>query len=219
MNIGQLYEEVKDNLVLEGIDKPPNRPRLIRIINRAKDDLVALLESVDPLCFLVRKSYSVDSAAASITLPDGDTEGEPRWRRILGLSRDYTSHEAIVRIYDRRSDALRESPAGFYMYREGNTLYFNDPGGAPGSMTLLLRYSAAVDDLDGTDTTAEYDYIPEEWLDLIVMRATMDLLPAANAGRYKWKERYVDRTAVLGRSAQLAVHDSPSRVKMVDAWP
>lgn len=227
MTIGELYEEIKDILATEGIETFPSKPTVVRTLNRAKDDVVALLESVDPLCFITQKDYTIASGQKYIDLPgyryEDDDHGydstDPNWRRIFGIAKFYADrYEAPAQIYDRRELALRDNAAGFWMYREANRLIFNLTSGSQEAFTLRLRYAPVVPDLAGTDTAAEYEYLPGEWLDLMTMRAALDLLPAKSAGRLKWKERSDERQVMLLRTETRKINTGPMRVQMTDFW-
>jgi hypothetical protein len=104
------------------------------------------------------------------------------------------------------------------MYREGNKLWFKDGTGSPIAGTLRLRYAPAVDDLSSDDASATYDYIPAEYLDMVVARATVDLLPAGTSSAMKWERRWGERLRQMREASSRTVHDGPARVQMVDDW-
>jgi len=227
MTLGELYEEVKDILATEGIQNFPSKAVVVRTLNRAKDDLVALLESIDPLRFVTRKDYTIASGQEYVDLPghryEDDDHGydptDPNWRRVLGIAKLYTgSHEVPGQVYDRRDLSLRDSAPGFWMYREADRLIFNLIAGSQEAFTLRVRYAPVVPSLTGTDTTVEYEYLPSEWLDVMTIRVALDLLPGKSTGRAKWKERWDERQAALLRTESQKVHTGPMRVKMTDFW-
>lgn len=216
MTLRDMIVELKDNLMLEGATEVPGDPRLRRALNRAKDDIVARVEQVDPQQFAARHDYTVVAGVASVTLPDGATPGTPRCRRILSLTQVQNGAiESMVKLYDFRDIGLKESPAGFWLYREGRLLYFNSANGAPGSMTLRLRYAAAVPDLDGTDADAAYDQLEADLIDLVVIQATLDLLPGNNVARLKWNQRLEQRWGQVERSYSRFDRSQPVRVRHV----
>jgi len=228
--IGQLINEVIDNLRFEGVDKPPETERILRALNRAKDEMVAVLESEDQNEFVTTATYSVSQGDTSITLPDGYTSAAslnitdpsgtpPAFRRLIGLTRTdlgYDLDVPVIDIRDRHSGYSFTGNTGDapILYRQGNTLRFDSESGAFTAMTLVLRYAAQVADLDGTDETARYDLFPQEWLDLIVNRATLMLMPASLAqARAKFAEVLRDRLAQLRVSRQRQIHDGPAFVR------
>ena len=221
--IAELREEVTENLTLEGLEAP-SRKRIMRALNRAKNEIVALLELIEPLRFTAQLDYDVESGDTHLDLPGfGDASDETKWRRILGLAKveSGSNYEANVCIYDRRDEGLRSAPAGFWMYREANKLYFSDIAGASGAMTLRLRYNVLVADAtegSGVELDATYGYIPDDWTDLLTTRATMFLMPAKHGMAAKWGALWAERKAVLTMAASRTIHTGPSYVKMVDEW-
>ena len=217
--IADLVEEVKDNVVREGVKDSPNKSTLVRAINRGKNDVVAFMEQSDPLAFVAQLDYLVVAGDPSIDLPGfGTVPDEARWRSIYRITTIVggLEHEAPVFVYDRRDTGVRAAPRGWWMYREANKLFFNAPEGAPGSFTLRLRYAAAVADINAADLSAEYALIPEEWLDLVVIRATLDLIPGGGAGRFKWERRWTERLDLMQRTGTRRIHQGPVSIRPVD---
>lgn len=215
--LNEMIDEVTDNLKAEGVTELPSRGHMLRTLNRAKNALVDELELYDPDLFVYRKDYSVSSGDTYITLPDGSTEGEPAVRRILGLHKIEGSAEYKIDVTSRRSQGLHDySGASFYMYPERNTLWFMtaDGTGAAQDMTIRLRYSSYVPDLTLSDGDAEYDDIPENWIDLLLIRATLRLLPGGSGGRAKWEALLNGREAHMIRNAKSRVRTEPMRMRM-----
>jgi len=213
----QMRAEVQDSCEIEGGNAPSSEVTT-RMLNRAKNEIVAQIEVLNQGHFTQRKTFTVAAGDASITLPDGSTS-DLAVRRILGLTRtDLTADvECIIHPqWDRDKfnyadlDAISYQPR---LYREGYKLYFTDRGGAAQAMTLVLRYAAAVLDLDQTDLTAKYTMIPDEWMDLITMYATLLCLPANNAGRKKYLDMYMARLETMREVVQRSTLTQPSSIE------
>jgi hypothetical protein len=209
--------DVTENLTLEGLNPPANE-RVLRALNRAKDEIVAKLETINEHWFSQRKDYTVSSGDASITLPDG-TGTDYVCRRVLSLTVVSDDVETPVRIYDWNDPTLHQSEAGYSLYLEGTKLYFYDAGGAPETGTLRLRYAAAVDDLTGKDNEETFSFIPAELCDLIVLTATIELLPgSAKDAHGKYEARLRERFDSALRLGQRPVSDGPAGIKWADEY-
>jgi hypothetical protein len=213
MTIGAMLETVKDVMRAEGIDRVPSNERIVSALNQAKNIVVEAAYSVDPPMFESRQDYTVSQGDASITLPTG-------WKKILGFhTTDQGDYEQQIKVLDRRSLEYRGSPAGLYVYREGNKLYFPETGGAIRGFSGRLRYVAAVPDLDSSDLTASYTLLDDDWGDLIWRRALVDLLPASNPGLRKWSQSYDDRLGQIIRLRSVRLDDRPMRIRSAAGHP
>lgn len=216
-SLKSLIEEVLDNLKTEGVSDIPQRNTVLRAMNRSKDVIVRELELIRPTIFLKRKDYSVSSGDASVTLPDGSTTGEPAIRRIVSVDWVYNGREYRVDVKDRNSTAKTDfTGANFWMYPEGDKLYFQSSSGelAEQSLTLRLRYAAVVPDLDLSDGDSEYDDIPNEWMDLLIIRTMLRLLPAKSSGYEKWSALQTKAEQQLLLSGKQFVKTGPLRITM-----
>lgn len=220
LSIGNMIETVKDVLKGEGLDRVPSNERLVAALNQAKDIVQEVGVSIDPLMFESRKDYTVAEGDASITLPDG-TDSDYRWLQILGFHDISIAepYEQPIQVLDRRSLEYRGSPAGLWVYREGNKLYFPETTGAIRSFTGRLRYVGAVPDLDSSDLTATFAFLDQEWSGLVWRRALVDLLPASNPGYMKWSRNYDDRLGQIMRLRSVRVNDRPMRISPVTTYP
>lgn len=197
-----MLTEVVDALSLEGVSSIPPTDRILRSLNRAKNDSVARIETVDPCAFSTRQTYD-DIAAGStyIGIPDGvnvptgvsGATVPPACRRIIGLYLVDQGVESDIPVFDRRITGSTYSAVGFWMYREGQRLYFDQFYTVSGNEEVLMRYAQVVPDLDNSDADARYSLLPSEWTDLVVLQAICDLLPGANPGRAKWLARRAER--------------------------
>lgn len=190
---------VGQNLSIEGVDTP-GPERLTQLVNRAKNHVVALRDRYDRRWFLCRKDYSVSQGDAKVDLPDG-SGSDPAFRRLAGA--EWVQSQVNVPIYefgDPQEKTTQE--AGFYLIREGRSLYFSPSTGAPATMTLRVRYSGLIPDLDTDDATDSFDRLEHDWCDLIEAYATMLGIPgAAKGASAKWEGVY---TALLGNLGVLA---------------
>ena len=226
--VGSMKEEVKANLVTEGIGAPGTE-RIVKLLNRAKNEIVAVMESLYENDFTTTATYTVTSGDAYITLPDGHTTAEdlnisdptgtpPACRRIIGLTRtDLGADDEVILIapHERHDQTVSIGMEGNkpIMYRQGNTLRFDADGGANAGMTLLLRYAQAVPDLDGATASERFDLIREEWDDLIVTRATLHAVPAEHAARNKYRELFADRIDQLRDFGQQSIRTGPVYIR------
>lgn len=198
--LGDLRAEVQDLLESEGATVPASE-RMVRALNRAKNDLVSHMERFDAAQFATRVSRSVATGDATISLPTLLLSEAP-FRRLLGVYEvGADGSEIPIPVFDRRSEAIKPlyetTNTEFWMYREGGLLYFASPTGAPRTMSVRIRYATAIEDLPGLDGAAVYN-LPDEWTDLIVIRAALDLIPATlQAAVVKWQTRLAERLANL----------------------
>jgi hypothetical protein len=210
--ISEMREEVKDILAKEGLNEPPNVKRVYTALNAAKDELVARLESLDEQRFTTRAEFDVAKDNESIELPSG-------FRRLLGLTEVTDSNgEYAIKVLDPRSEESKSCPAGFWMYREGNHLWFHDPDGAARAMTIRMRYVAKVDDLDGSAAGAEYTSIPADAARVIPLMAAADLLPSDVAGQIRWRARANEKLALILGQHNSEIATRPMRIRYVDDW-
>lgn len=200
--LAQMRNAIAENLLVEGVDTP-NPERLTQLVNRAKNHVVALRDRFDRYWFLERKDYSVSRTDASITLPDGSGE-DAAFRRLITV--EWVERKVAVAVYEH--GALQEKDygeAGFYLTREGRSLYFSARTGAPSDMTLRAHYAGLVADL-GTDDDAEgFDRLEHDWCDLVEAYATVLGVPARNEeATAKWQAVYAalrDNLTILATAA------------------
>lgn len=211
--LAELRERTTELLMLEGAAEQPNAKRLLGALNLAKNDVVGLMETLNPWAFIERVDRTVAAGDAYVSLPPQDATEAPL-RRLMGVHVvNSDGSETAVEVLELRDPAQRYYEAGFWMYPEGRRLYFSGETGADLAMTLRLRYAAEVSNLDGTDLAAEYDYLTGDWLDVVVMQAVADLLPAANPGRAKWIGRRNERVALLTPTYGRRNSSQPLRVR------
>jgi len=215
MNLGDMIDDVRDALMLEGITEVPSVGRIVRVLNRAKNDMVNRAELVYQPVFMVRKDYTVTSGDTSISLPDGSGD-DAAVHRIMGLHTVVAGTETQVALYDQRDVGTHDSSAGFWGWREGGTIYFSGTNGIDYSGTLRLRYTPQVADLDEDDTTAEYDYLPAGWTDLIPPRAILSLLPGNAPGRAKYQNEYTERLMLVEAAANRPDASTPLSVRRAE---
>jgi len=220
MTLAELMEEIKDNLLLEGIE-PPSAKRMLRAINHAKDDVTAEMQTADQGLLTARQTYTVAAGDASITLPAD-------FRELISLVRtDQNANapvECIVKDFRQLmqyvpnpNDPVLTTQAEDRptLYREGDKLYFWNTAatGAPSAMTLVLRYGQRVADLDGTSQAASFTTIPDEWEDLIQLRATLRLIPGSHKAQPKWAGDYAARLTQMRRMVSRPIRNRPLRVQ------
>jgi len=228
---GEMKAEVKDNLVAEGIEAP-GTIRVEKLLNRAKNEIVAVMESLFENDFTTTATYTVTAGDASIALPDGYTLGSalnitdpdeetapPAFRRIIGLTRTDLGQDeeaVIIAPHQRHDQTTYTGMEGNkpILYRQGNTLRFDSESGAGASMTLVLRYAQAVPDLTGNTDSERYDLIRVEWDDLIVTRATLHAVPAEHLAQGKYRLLYADRINQLREFGQQSIRTGPAHVRM-----
>lgn len=189
------------NLSIEGVEVA-NPERLTQLINRAKNHVVALRDRYDRRWFISRKDYVVVQGAASVALPDGSGE-DPAFRRLLGAK--WVERDVEVPIYEYGDPQVKDTrEAGFYLSREGRTLYFSPKTGAPAAMTLRVHYTGLVPDLGGDSAAVSFDRLEGDWCDLIEAYATMMGIPGSKPESVKkWQAVYaslLDNLGVLAAS-------------------
>ncbi|MCK4601424.1 MAG: hypothetical protein KAU28_03090 [Phycisphaerae bacterium] len=184
------------NLSIEDVDVA-NPERLTQLINRAKNHVVAMRDRYDRRWFISRKDYTVAQGDASVALPDGSGV-EPAFRRLLGAKWIERAVEVPIYEYgDPQEKSTRE--AGFYLSREGRTLYFSPKTGAPAAMTLRVHYTGLVADLNSDDDAESFDRLEGDWCDLIEAYATILGVPGQRRDSVKkWEAVYASLLGNLG---------------------
>jgi hypothetical protein len=222
----ELMSELSDNLDLEGVTRP-DTDRMVRLLNRAKNEVMAQLELLGQDQFTVRKTFAVAANDASIALPDG-SGADPAVKRILGLTRTDGNApvECVIHAHWEREQydgmegdliaIMRGRAIQPTLYREGNALYFTRTGGAAEAMTLVLRYAGKPVDLTMADLSNSYSLIPDEWTDCIAIFATIVAIPAANPARGKWSEIWKKRVETMEQAGTRLVQTGPAQVKYDD---
>ena len=219
-SVGAMRDEVTDILMGEGASEPPSSTRIVRALNRAKNDVMARLDQLSQDDLILRVDRAVATGDMYITLPDGATAGEAAMRRLLGcnvVQADAT--EDAIGISSWSAERVVDTGAfTFWMYREGSRLYFYNPTGASTVMTIRLRYTPLVPDLDGTDSDAVYTNLPLDCAELLVMRAALALLPARMKDAFaKWTLLATERENIIYQSRQRQIATEPISVKRVGA--
>lgn len=209
-----LRDEVADILTAEGINPLPGVPRIVRALNRAKNDACAKLEPLRHDLFTWRLDFEVNYPDSFISLPNGADPLYPAVRRIIGLTLvDDNDNETRIPVYDRRDPQEREND--LWMYLEQGALWFGRQDGSPQTFKFRLRYTAVPPDLTAGQGSSSYQRIPDEWADLIVLQAALDLMPVG-PGFARWKARRDERLVELLRSNSRPVDDRPIRVRRFD---
>lgn len=221
MTVADLIQELTDILTTEGVNSPPV-PRVLRALNRGKDETILELEQLDDTRTAARKDYTVAAGDASITLPgEGTGAGtipiDPPYRALLGVSEiQDDGHEVAIGVHDRRQPGVKTSGTGYWMYPEGDKFYFADPEGAPYGLTLRLRYASYIP--DATDTDDRYRDLPVDWQRLVVLKAALALLPAGSDAHEKWQRAHQTQLVNLSSSLNRARRDTPPMIHSVDGW-
>lgn len=208
-----LRDEVADILAVENISPLPGPARIVRALNRAKNDVAAKLEPLRPDLFTWRLDGSVEYPDSFITLPNGSDPLYPAVRRILGVTLLDGDAEVRVPVYARNDPRARESDLWFYW--EQGALWFGDLSGPKRTLRFRLRYAGLPGDLTVAQGDAYYQRIPDEWADVMVFQAALDMLPTGPAFA-RWRGRRDERLNELLRSNVRPVDDGPIRVRRFD---
>lgn len=229
MTLDDLLIETVDN-VEEAGRAAPSRARVLRALQRAKDECFARLEvTAAPDILVYRVDIPVAAGAASVSFPSGSVAGQPAPVRLIGVSRVDGTIETPLRVLSQheraaavQSDSLwrpLDDPSSLLvedsaLYVEGATLRFTSPGGAPAAMTIRLRYTAIPQDWAAATPSAELDrkFAPLEGA--IVALASADLIPAGPAS-LRWASRAADRLAAALDLLGQVNRTEPLHIKMV----
>lgn len=198
MNLGEMMEEVSDNVRLAGLE-PPAAARLVRLLNIAKTKVASAIEMADSELMAARTVVNLTAGQTSFALP-------PQRVRVIGLQRTDMGEAVDVPIIDARETGRRSDDAvtlrmnedlgwntgsaGLRVYFEGDTAYVESPSGAP-QCTLLLRTRNRVADLSETQRGSSFG-VPEEYHPLIVCEASAAAIPASNEeyGKHRQEANY-----------------------------
>lgn len=172
MTFEAMTQVVSENLKLEGVTGVTT-PAIHRRLNRAKDEVVALIENEHAGEFLATTTVAVTLGDASFALPAD-------FRRLISLRRidsDDTTYQSRVRIIDARDIQqwhLAKEPA---VFRRRTVMAFANKDGAPDTMTVELEYERSVPDLAEATKTSAFDDIDAEFHPIITDKATLALIP------------------------------------------
>jgi hypothetical protein len=223
MTFEDMRQELTENCELAGT-KVPQQPRIVRVLNRAKDYIGSQMELCDPEVFIARSTFTVAAGDASITMPTD-------FVRLIGLTRTDTGSDIECIIIDTRervnfqagqwwatnfgSGLNTFTPA---LYMEGAKMYFLPTTGAGSAMTLVMRYRKRITDLVLTaiSSTQTYTEIPAEWHGLIVDMATMYCLPAGAKDYAQYASRVAAGVATMQVSMTRRNMTGPAYIRNVD---
>ena len=202
MDLRNILSQVMDNLGGLTVTSPP----ALRVINRAVEHLVNAVEQTAQLWNVAASAKSLSVVSGTLEYQINTTDVNPR--KIVSIERtDLTNNVDCVLISWRERNRYRNRGRWGNEWTGGNRPYvwverladgnwwLGFPADPQTTMTIDVYYAPRITEL--VDDYDEPTEIPEQFHELIVLRATIMLLLQDKQNPRAWQEMYAEQLQLM----------------------